>query len=303
MHILQVPPKFQPKYKANYPPYSNNKNMEEMYYDFFLKNKNVIDTDYIYIPIFWTSFYILRKYGQDIEDLVTYLDKLDKSKKYFTTVQYAGGIFVKNLNIDMVVFAGGGGGMNLKKDAYRKVKILNNPNRVIFVGKKGNYDLPLICHPQLSLPPCNKTTFCSFMGRFDTHNCRLDMQKILKSDKRFVMQGSGNYQSYRDSLNKSIFALCPRGHGYTSFRLFEAMAMNCIPIYIWEDKKVLPYADEIKWDEFCILVHTKDMQNIPKILDNITLDKRRDMLDKIEKYNKELFNFEGGFKYIVRKMG
>jgi hypothetical protein len=301
MKILEVPKKFQPKYKANYPPYSNGFNMEEMFCSLFTRNKDNIQTDYIYIPIFWTSFYILRQYGQNIKDLLEYLDKLDKSKKYFTTVQYAGGIFMKKLNLNMVVFAGGGGGMNLKSQAYRKVKILNNPNRVIFVGKKGDYDLPLICAPQLKAPEVPKTIFCSFMGRFDTHNCRLDMQKILRSDKRIKMVGPSNWNNYRDFLNQSEFALCPRGHGYTSFRLFEAMAMNCIPVYIWEEKKVLPFSDEIKWNEFCIIIHTKDMKKIPEMLNNISVEKKQQMVEKIKEYNK-MFTFEGSFEYIKRKM-
>ena len=269
MKILEVPKKFQPKYTSKYPPYSNGFNMEENLLSLFSRNQDSIETDYIYVPIFWTSFYILRGYGQNIQDLLDYLDTLDKKKKYFTTVQYAGGIFVKNLRLKMMVFAGGGGGMNLKKNAYRKVRILNNPNRVIFVGKKGDYDLPLICAPQLTGPSVPKTIFCSFMGRFDTHNCRLDMQRILKSNKKIKMVGPANWNKYKSFLNQSVFALCPRGHGYTSFRLFEAMAMNCIPIYIWEEKKVLPFADEIKWEEFCIIIHTRDMKKIPQILNKI----------------------------------
>ena len=301
MKILDVPLKFQPKYRSKYPPYSVGFNMEEIYNSYFTRNKDNIKTNMIYIPILWTSFYIKRNYAANINDLLEWLDNLDKSKKYFTVVQYASGIFVKKLDLDIVVFSAGGGGLNLKKNVNKKVRILNNPNRVIFVGDKGNYDLPLICKPQLSLPNVEKKIFCSFMGRFDTHNCRLDMQRILKSDKRIKMVDSAGWKKYSDFLNESIFALCPRGYGYTSFRLFEAISLNCIPIYIWEDKKVLPFSDEINWEDFCIILHTKDMKNIPKILDSITEEKRNKMLKRIKEVNK-LFTFEGSFEYIKRKI-
>lgn len=301
MKVLPVPKKFQPKYISKYPPYSDGYNMEEIFYSYLMKNKDNIQTDYIYLPIFWTSFYILRNYAKNIDDLLDYLDKLDKSKKYFTVVQYATGIFLKKLDINITVFSGGGGGLNLRKNAIKKVTILNNPNRVIFVGKKSNYDLPLMCRPQFKLPKISKTIFCSFMGRFDTHNCRLDMQKILKKDKRFIMQRSSNWKKYSNMLNKSIFALCPRGYGYTSFRLFEGIVAGCIPIYIWEDKIVLPFSDEIDWNEFCIIVHTKDMSKIPQILDSITFEKRQKMFKKVEEI-KKMMTFDSSFEYIKRKL-
>lgn len=300
MKILNIPKKFQPIYKSKYPPYSNGNHMEEVFYNFFIKNKDNIKTDYIYIPIFWTSFYILRKYGTQITDLLDFLDKLDKTKKYFTIVQYASGIFVKNTNINITVFSAGGGGINIKKFTEKKVKMNNNPNRVIFIGNKGNFDLPLLCQPLIKSENYKKDILCSFMGRFDTHPCRFDMEYIKSKD--IIISSPNNFTNYKKILQKSIFALCPRGYGYTSFRLFEAMFMECIPIYIWEDKIVLPFSDEIKWKEFCIIIHSKDIKKIPQIIKNITSKNRNIMLNKIKEYNIKYFNFEKSFEYIKNKL-
>ena len=301
MKILQIPKTFQPPYKSNYPPYSSGKNMEEIFYKFFLENKDTIQTDLIYIPIFWTSFYVQRKYGTRINDLLDFLDKLDKTKKYFTIVQYATGIFVRKKNLDITVFSAGGGGINIKRLTEKKVKMNGNPNRVVFIGSKGKYDLPLMCLPLMKYDKCPKTILCSFMGRLDTHPCRFDMDR-LRNSMGFVISPSRGYKAYKDMLSKSVFALCPRGYGYTSFRLFEGMLMECIPIYIWDDKMVLPFSDEIKWEEFCILVKTKDIKRIPEIISNISLEDRNIMVGKIREYNEKYFNFVGSFEYIKRKI-
>ena len=303
MKILSIPKDFQPSYKSRYPPYSGGEYMEEIFYKFFLKNKDNIESEYIYIPIFWTSFYVKRKYGTQINDLLDFLDKLDNTKKYFTIVQYATGIFVKQKNLNIMVFSAGGGGINIKRFTEKKVKMNGNPNRVVFIGDKGKYDLPLMCKPLMKYDggePTNKSILCSFMGRLDTHPCRFVMDKL--KNKGFLISPSRGYKAYKEMLSKSKFTLCPRGYGYTSFRLFEAMLMESIPIYIWEDKTVLPFEDEIKWYEICVLVQVKDINKIPDIIDGISDEKRGKMLNKIREYNKKYFNFEGSFEYIKRKI-
>ena len=58
MIILDVPSKFKPEYKSDYPSYTSGKNMEEICYEYFLLNKDNINTEYIYLPVFWTSYYV-----------------------------------------------------------------------------------------------------------------------------------------------------------------------------------------------------------------------------------------------------
>ena len=38
MKILDIPKEFQPSYKSNYPGYSSGKNMEEIFYELFIKD-------------------------------------------------------------------------------------------------------------------------------------------------------------------------------------------------------------------------------------------------------------------------
>ncbi len=112
MIILDIPKEFQPNYVSTYPEYSSGKNMEEVFFNFFLKNKNEFEmnnSEYIYLPVFWTSYYVVNNYAKNIDSLYLWIDKLDKTKKYFTIVQYASGIFVKNFDLNLLVFSAGGG--------------------------------------------------------------------------------------------------------------------------------------------------------------------------------------------------
>ena len=295
-----VPKIFQPVYKSNYPEYSSGKNMEEIFHHMLVKNKNSIVSNYVYLPVYWTSYYVLNNYGNNIQPIYDWLKTLDKSKKYFTIVQYASGIFVEKFDkeFEMLVFSAGGGGINIKGPDSEKQVSYNNLVRHIFYGNKANYDIPLMCLPLFPSINCEKTIFCSFMGRFDTHFCRIKMLNVLKHNKKYQMFKSVDFNTYKNILNQSIFTLAPRGYGYTSFRIYEAIAANSIPIYIWHDKKILPFEDEINWSAFCIIINHDDIEKLPEILEKCNIKEMQNELQKI----KNKFTFEKTYDYIVKKI-
>ena len=300
MKILDIPKEFQPVYKSTYPGYSSGKNMEEIFYDMIKNNKDLIHTDLIYIPVFWTSYYVTHNYANNIQPIYNWLDTLDKSKKYFTIVQYASGIFIKNENykLDLMIFSAGGGGLNVKGSSSEKQLKYYGLTRHIFYGNKGNYDIPLMCLPLFPSMNIKKDIFCSFMGRFDTHYCRINMYNVLHKNEKFKLFKSVNFEKYKEILNRSIFTLAPRGYGYTSFRIYEAIMANSIPIYIWHDKKILPFEDDINWEDFCIIIHNDDIEKLPEILDNVNITEKQKNLQKV-KYK---FTFDETFKFIKKKI-
>ena len=146
MLIQQVPQEFQPIYRSNYPGYSAGKNIEEICYDYFINQQSSINSDYIYLPVFWTSYYVTHGYGQNINGLYNWLSTLDKTKKYFTIVQYASGIHVQNFDLNITVFSAGGGGLNIK-NISKAISITKPPGIDISSGleiKKGVKDPELI---------------------------------------------------------------------------------------------------------------------------------------------------------------
>jgi len=298
MEIVNVPKEFQPVYKSDYPGYTMGKNMEEILFMYLAKNKDEIKIDMIYLPVFWTSYYVINNYIDTIEPLYNWLETLDKSKKYFTIVQVDYGVLLRKFDLNIVVFSSGGGGLNINDKKTICEVNFHGLKRSIFSGKKGDYDLPLMCLPLFPSMNVNKNIFCSFMGRFDTHPCRIIMKNVLSSNINFKFYNSVNYEEYNRILNKSIFTLAPRGFGYTSFRLFEAILVGSIPIYIWEGEKILPYSDEINWEDFCIIIHINEINNLPNILQKVDINK---MLHKLIEV-KHLFTFENMEKYILRKI-
>ena len=298
MIILDVPSKFKPEYKSDYPSYTSGKNMEEICYEYFLLNKDNINTEYIYLPVFWTSYYVTNNYANNIDDIYNWLDSLDKSKKYFTIVQYASGIFVRNFTLNILVFSAGGGGLNIKNDSTSREVSFYGLNRHIFFGKKADYDIPLLCLPLFPSTNTNKDIFCSFMGRFDTHKCRIYIKKKLLNNVNFKFFESVNFEEYKKIINRSIFTLAPRGYGYTSFRIYEAIMGNSIPVYIWEDEAILPFSDIINWNDFAVVINSSEIDNLPNILKNINISEKINNLAKV----KEMFNFTYICKYIKNKI-
>ena len=142
-----------------------------------------------------------------------------------------------------IIIIDASGGINFINDKIIKSIKFNQFVREIYIGNKAKYDIPLICLPTFPKLDIKKDIYCSFMGRFDTHNCRMKMLKILSKDNKFKFWKSVDFKSYKQILNRSIFTLAPRGYGFTSFRLYEAIHANSIPIYIWEDKSVIPFSD------------------------------------------------------------
>jgi hypothetical protein len=69
---------------------------------------------------------------------------------------------------------------------------------------------------------------------------------------------------YVRTIRNSRFVLCPRGHGTSSFRLFEVMCCGRVPVII-ADPWVPPA--EIDWDSLSIRVGEGDVARIPAILE------------------------------------
>jgi hypothetical protein len=243
----------------------------------------------------------LHDYKDESKELSNWLETLDKSKKYFTVVQFDSGIFVNSYNIqkelNITVFSAGGGGLNTT--ASIKEYEFHGMKRWFFNGQKGTYDIPLICSPQFpATKSIEKDIYCSFMGRFDTYFSRMDMKLALEHNDKFKLFDSVSYEEYQNIINRSIFTLAPRGYGFTSFRLYEAIFANSIPVYIWDNEISLPFSDEINWDDFCIIVHSSKISTIEQLLQNADINKMQKNLQSM----KSRFTFLHTVDYMIRKL-
>ena len=264
------------------PPYHKGYYLEEYFYHKWVDAG--ITSERKYIDIFWTNL-CLNKYhvGDEIPDIQSIIDeKLDLKGKYFT-------ITVPHENIklpeDTLVFNSGS-----NREAYKDVPV------------------PLVCSmiPNVSERP--KDVFCSFVGA-RTHDLREQLFETYKNDPDFVFDRcewridvpQERWKLFKDITSRSKFVLCPRGTGRTSWRLYEAMQLGAIPVYI-SDEYYLPWKDVLNWEEFCIFISEKEISDLKEILLKIS-DERYNKMKKIIKamYN-NFFSLEGVFRNIVNRI-
>jgi hypothetical protein len=131
----------------------------------------------------------------------------------------------------------------------------------------------------------------------------------LKDNPRFnvVAKSWSNQVSENDLINfiditsRSTFTLCPRGYGRNSFRLYEAMQLGSIPVYIY-DEDWRSFKEEINWDDFSVSIHYSQLQNIESILDSITENKIKQMSENLVKFYNEFFSLESTSKKILQQI-
>ena len=174
------------------------------------------------------------------------------------------------------------------------------------MGGIGNIPIPLTYDENLIIETyitSKKTIFCSFVGSL-TNQVREKMVKVLENKPDvFIVTNEwtnnieeDNQTLYLKVMGKSRFTLAPRGYGKTSFRLYEALRMGSIPIYIY-DEMWLPYQDIINWSKMAVLVRTDEMDGLYERLQNISDDEITSMTDYYKTYS-HLFSYDGMCEYI-----
>ena len=265
-----------------YPP-NNHQIFEEYFYDYYTNNNIVTEREYI--PILWTNLYISRNYGNsNMDDIQLYLNNLDRSKKYFTVLQYDDGILQNLQDLDILVFCSGGGGQKIVPE------------------KNLGYPIPLICQPRQNInKDRDRDILCSFIGS-NTHTIRNKMTERLNSISGFeIVLSRISYEQFVDKMERSVFSLCPRGYGATSFRICESLQQGSIPIYIY-DKDWTPWIDEFDFNEIGIKVHESQIEEIPEILNSLSAKDIFLLRQNGEKIYKEYFDYENCTIKIIDKL-
>ncbi len=254
IRIVDCPEHFLPKMPVVYPPHQGwNPMIEERAYSFF-STKTDLESDYIYIPIQWTSFHINNDYGKNVQPLKDFCNELISkypNEKFFTIVQYDGGTLV---DIDNCLIFGSSGSFS-------------SP-----IGNNSSYEpIPLLCDPHNGQPKEVRTNKAGYAG-IDTHPIRKKMYEYLKNfiGYEFFLNSHdpNRTEKFREILYNSVFALAPRGYGPASYRMYEAIQMQCIPIYI-SDEFWLPFTNEIEWDKMSLLITENEIESIPEKVDRL----------------------------------
>ena len=288
--VVDVPQKFLSRMPVQNPPHQSTPMIEERAYSFF-KNRQYLESEYTYIPIHWTSWHINptgKNYGQNTQPLIDYCTELtskNPNEKFFTVVQYDGGTLIP---IDNCRIFGACGDF------------------LSPLGKNSTYEpIPLLCEPHDGVPNEIRQYKVGYAGA-NTHPLREKVNKLLVNipDYKFVTNVQHNRtKTFRDILYNSVFALSPRGFGPTSFRMYEAIQMQCIPIYV-SDVMWLPFTNYIEWDKMCLLINPDEIESIPQKVDNLLKSGQyQSMID----YGQEIYNkyltWDGCLNTIAKIVG
>lgn len=280
--------RFYVKNGVTYPPFKNGKYMEEYFLNFMGERKMRYNKNgRLYIPALWTNFQITSWFNNCKQEMQSILDQYIKQKPcdegYFTVVQYDDG------------------------------PLLTLPSNTLIYGAcSGNIILPLIYEDvtnrlaSTSHKSFNgKSILCSFIGS-NTHNVRRTIYNKFKDNTNFIFHisnwttevGNNNQDKFINTTINSKFALSPRGYGRSSFRFFEILLLETIPVYIWDDIEWLPYKDIIDYTKFCISINISDIDKLESILTNINETKYNEMLEEYHKI-KHVFTLDYMCKYIT----
>lgn len=264
-----------------YPNYHKGDYFEEYFFKRFTKEYPKGEVNGVkYIPIFWTNCYTNKVFRGVNYNIQNVLNTLNQEDKYFTISQHDDCVY-EELPKKTLIFSMGGN------------KIGDN---VI--------PIPLICSP-IGISNKNKEINVSFVGSL-THPLRTDLYNKYKNSDDFIFltknwnldTGEENVNKFKEITSKSYFTLAPRGYGKTSFRLYEAMQLDSVPVYVY-DEPWLPWEDELDWSKFCVLIDKNNVDNIKNILENV--DYVSMVKYKNEVYN-DYFTYNGVYINIVKKL-
>lgn len=211
----------------------------------------------VFLPFRWTSYYqhpfrqlwkrnIPVPFPPDLYLALWLKRALRPELAYATLVQQADGI-EHSLPPHVTVFASGGPGKMQRAIAIPLLKEDLAPRYM----------------------PATRSILASFMGKTtganDIRGVRSALRTQLQDEPGFFF-GAGSMDDFIATTSRSVFTLCPCGYGPTSFRLYEAMSLGSIPVYIYDDAPWLPFADEIDWHSIAVLLPKSRIHEIPALL-------------------------------------
>lgn len=210
--IIEVPNEFKIRENSIYPEH-NDPNFEQWYYNNYHEHKGRI-----YLPILWTAYLKYHNYGQDIyvlSRLQKFIDTLPTDVPMYTICQWDDGCKVDISKHDIKVFYMG------------------------YPAKDEHIQIPLLCQPHpYKFNNKERDIFCSFIGS-RTHVIRNVILDHKWSEGFYITDKPHTTEQYCEIMARSKYVLGPRGYGFSSFRIAEALQYGAIPVVVTDH--LVPY--------------------------------------------------------------
>jgi hypothetical protein len=281
IYILKVNYACQPNNQKFVYPKSNIDFGIEQDFHLFLKNSNLLvndpnEADWHYLPVYWTRWHLNHDFGKiglsELDHLVNEV-MIDDSKT-FTVCQYDDGPMIHL-----------------------------GSTKLFLASRKGHtgFDIPLLCksHKKPFFKQV-KSFKASFVGNFDTHVIRTQMNDVLshRLDVK-IINGHLSTRKYIKMLLKSYIALSPRGYGGSSFRFFEAMQLGVAPILIG-DIDTRPFKKNLNWNQ--VSIYVKNPNELNAVLDHIPNEELLQMGASASEMYKNHLTYQKWCQYVIKEL-
>jgi hypothetical protein len=273
----------------NYPPHHAGDHLEEAFVKFWQKNGS---GNRLLIPVHWTAVYnykVKEGLGSGTpnhslrQKLQSYLDSLPKDGLYFIVCTHDDAPS-ERLPPNTQVFAAGG-----------------NSERI-------DVAIPLTCGAHSNILDPIRTIPMSFVGSV-THMLRQHLLMSVNGKPGLLIQvdewqenvSQQKSENFKQITQNSMFSLCPRGYGATSYRLYEAIQLGAVPVYV-SDKHLLPWNDELDWESFCVIVKPHEIQRVLDMTFGMGNKKFRKMQQNLDTLWEEYFSIEATCRHISKRI-
>lgn len=260
---------FQPHIIPVYPPHN-----ELIFEEWFAKNYVGCNTDRELIPAFFTSYWVNHDYGNDSrakQEMQEFVDGLDRSKKWFCITQYDDSVLIDFKDLDILRFE---------------------------MSKNIGLSIPLLCQPHPYKFTTEKKWLANFVGG-RTHPIRNSAERLKDKEGYFISFESYDIEMYCRILHESVFTLCYRGYGASSFRIAEALQYYSIPVYI-SNEFIFPY--DIDFNYFGVIIEEKDIDRIDEILGSLTEYEILEKQWRCRKLYEAYYTYQSNLKLINRRL-
>jgi hypothetical protein len=168
-----------------------------------------------------------------------------------------------------------------------------------------NLELPLsqnLCGDGESKVKCKH--FSSFVGRLSTGKMRKILFKsaVSRANKGFndIVLHSRFTPNWETIMESSVTSLAPRGHGRTSFRLYESIQKGILPIYVYDDIEWIPYlGTNASLHNFGFSISIREVESkfeeIRRLLTADEIQRRRNYMISLRRSH---YSYEGMMKQI-----
>lgn len=161
----------------------------------------------------------------------------------------------------------------------------------------GHVAIPWIQCKQKPLKQQKIEHFLSFSG--NPRSC-VDRKEILNVVRSVL--GTDFYEnrtkSWEDVFSKSKFVLSPRGIAVSTYRSYEILRMEVIPVIYTDYIHWLPYFPKLNWSRFSFLTNHQEFTRTAMKLKTLTDDEYNEMKKYLHVVSQKYFQWDGFFNQL-----